>query len=194
MCCLHASVPWRSQKPSITWGESWGRTSFFLAFLFGAFWTAALASLPESACRLFFAVLWSAVAENSTDPRSKPVSAEVRFGVRGLEGKSFAGLTTHDPGSSSDASSIIRTNSSWTEEDRRKSPSLCNDLDLGTLEVIPAEPRPTAVLLLGLPAFTGSGMPFFLWEKKSVTLAWDMLLLLGADTGTAEWWRCRSLQ
>ncbi|KAI4812588.1 hypothetical protein KUCAC02_023963 [Chaenocephalus aceratus] len=55
--------------------------------------------------------------------------------------------------------------------EQRKSPSLCNDLDLGTLEVIPAEPRPTAVLLLGLPAFTGSAMRFFLWEKKSVTLA-----------------------
>lgn len=147
-----------------------GRTSFFLAFLLVAFsGTLALVSLTASACRLFLAVLWSAVAENTAAPRSNSASAELRFGVRGLEGETLAVLQIADsPSFSPAASSITRTNSSWTEEEQRKASSSLVGLDHA---LSPVEPRPTTALLSCLVGFTGPAMPFFLWEKKSVTRA-----------------------
>lgn len=179
---------------NVTCGVSCWRTSFFLAFLLVAFsGTLALASLTVSTCRLFLAVLWPAVAENTASPRSNSVSAEVRFGVRGLEGFFFAVLLIADSRSRSPtASSITRTNSSWTEDEQRESSLFLEDLDLApvTFVLIREEPRPTTATLRCLAGFTGPVMPFFLWEKKSVTRAWawDMLLLLllEVNTGTAR--------
>lgn len=86
----------------ITRGES---ESFFLNFFFVTFsGTLSLKSLLASTC-LFLAGLASVVAG---------ITSEVRFGVRGQ----FL-LLIKVPSFSPTASSIIRTNSSWTGDDRR---------------------------------------------------------------------------
>lgn len=153
-------------RTTFTFEVSWGRTSFFLAVFLVAF-SGTFASLTASACRLFLAVLCSAVAENTAAPRSNSASAEVRFGVRGLEGDSSVVLLVVSPSFSPTASSITRTNSSWMEEEQSKASLFIEDLDL----VVAAETR-----LRCFAGLSGPAMPFLLWEKKSVTRAWDMLL------------------
>lgn len=88
-----------------TGGES-GRTSFFLDFFFVTFsGTLSLKPLLASTC-FFLAGLASVGTGNAS---------EVRFGVRG----EFLLLTIKAASFSPTASSMTRTNSSWTEDERR---------------------------------------------------------------------------
>lgn len=94
-----------SGMPPFTGGES-GRTSFFLDFFFVPFSeTLSLKPLMFSVC-LFLAGLASVFAGNTS---------EVRFGVRG----EFLLPTIKAPSFSPTASSITRTNSSRTGDERR---------------------------------------------------------------------------
>lgn len=201
-CFLVSGFPWLKMKTNLnnyistslqgslkmhassTCDESWGRINFFLAFFLVAL-SKVLASTPAttSTCRLFLAVLWSAVAENTAAPRSN--STEVRFGVRGRVAESMM-PTLSLPSFGPTASSITRTNSSWKDGKERKLSSFteASDLVQGTVTLIADEPwRRASLLFLG--GFTGATMPFFLCEKKSVTRAWDILRWLETEKQTA---------